>query len=174
VILQILIPYLILAAVIFGYLYYRHRKLGPVLHRVDRTLFERHNLDSLVLIIILAAASYFLIRYELNNMYPSEGERPVFVYLNIIFYVVLLLVVVAREAEKPALREKGIATARGLWIWPEVTSYRWSGRRLIININRGKKTRSEIWSVDPVEKKKIEPILKDKCPRRSKRSMKNI
>ncbi|OPL14827.1 MAG: hypothetical protein AVO34_01510 [Firmicutes bacterium ML8_F2] len=173
-ILQLLIPYFILAAVIFGYIYYRYHKLGPVLHRVDRALFVKQNLDSLVLIIILAVASYFLIRYELNNIKVVEEELPFSFYFNMFFYIVLIMAVVAREVEKPTLREKGIASARGLWNWTEIGSYRWSGRNLIVNIKRGNKTRSEIWSVDPIEKKNIAPILKDKCPRQSKRSRKKI
>ncbi|MDY6827613.1 MAG: hypothetical protein SVV67_10705 [Bacillota bacterium] len=172
-ILQLLIPYFILAVVISGYLYYRYFKLGPVLHRVDRALFVRHNLDSLVLIVILAAASYFLIRFELNNIKVVEEELPFPVHFNVFFYIVLLMAVVAREVEKPTLREKGIASARGLWNWTEIGSYRWSGRELIINIKRGSKIRSEIWSVNPVERKNIDRILKDKCPRRSRRSQKN-
>ncbi len=173
-ILQLLIPYFILAAVIFGYIYYRYLKLGPVLYRVNRALFVKQNFDSLVLIIILAVASYFLIRYELNNIKVVEEELPFSFYFNMIFYIVLLIAVVAREVEKPTLREKGIASSRGLWNWQEIGSYRWSGRNLIVNIKRGNKTRSEIWLVGPIEKKNIALILKDKCPLRSKRSRKKI
>ncbi|MDZ4133167.1 MAG: hypothetical protein U1E11_08535, partial [Dethiobacteria bacterium] len=64
---RFLFPYLFLLVIIMCYLFYRRMKLGTVLLKVDRALLTRYNNDSLLLIVIITVASYFLMRYELRS-----------------------------------------------------------------------------------------------------------
>jgi hypothetical protein len=107
VLFRLLFPYIFLLIIVLSYIYYRYYKLGPVVLRVERVLFSRYSNDSLMLIIILAAASYFLMRFELQNSTLVEEELVLGPYTYLLFYGALMLAVIAREVEKPALREKG-------------------------------------------------------------------
>jgi hypothetical protein len=169
--LRLLFPYFLLFIIVMGYLYLRRSRLGPVLLKIKRVMFSRFNNDSFILIFLLAGVSYLLIRYELQNM-PLDEQLPLGPYTFVLFYGVLLLVVIAREIEMPALREKGISTARGFWSWSEIDSFRWSKDVLTINLNRGKRKRSESWQIVPGAKKEIEQVLKQKVTRKSARSKK--
>lgn len=170
--LRFLFPYLMLAIISATYLYIRYSKLGPVMLKVNRSLLSRYNIDSFILIIIIAALSYFLGRYELQNLVSPEGSYFLGPYTYVFFYGVLFLVVILREFEKPALREKGVSTPRGFWKWEEVDSYRWSKNTVTINIARGSKKRMEIWQLEPEDKKEIEAVLKSNIKKKSKQSKK--
>jgi hypothetical protein len=170
---RLLFPYFILLIIVVGYIYARQMKLGPVLLKVDRVLFSRYSNDSFFLIIVIAAASYFLIRFELQNTAAlDETMVPLGPLTYVFFYGALLLAVIAREVEQPAFREKGISSSRGFWLWDEVDSFRWSKDVITINIARGKKKRVEVWKVNPSSKKEIDQMLKKMVPRRSGRSKK--
>ncbi len=171
-IVRLLFPYLLLALIVAGYLYMRHRQLGTVLLRVNRVLFSRYNTDSFLLIAVITAASYFLSRFELQNVQETAAASGLGPYTFIYFYGALILTVAAREFERPALREMGVSTPRGFWKWEEVSSYSWSKSTITLNINRGKKKRAEVWQVDAGDKKELEALLKQKVPKRSKRSQK--
>lgn len=169
---RLLFPYFFLLLIVLIYLYYRYLKLGPALLKVKRILFTRYNTDSLFLVAILAAASYFLGRYELQSM-PAPAESLLLgPFTYVFFYGALMLVVIAREAERPALRERGISTSRGFWKWDEVDTYRWSKDVLTVNISRGRKKRAEVWQVNLSDKKEIDQILKKMVQKRPGRSKK--
>ncbi len=171
--LRLIIPYIILAVIVTAYFYFRRRKLGPVLLKVDRKFFSVHNTDSFLLIMIIAAAAYFLLRFELQNFVSSPGYPEPGHYAVALFYGVLILAVIAREAEKPALREKGISSPRGLYTWGEIDSYRWSKQLLTLNVLRGKRIRPEMWPITDAEsKRQISYMLKKKVPRKQKRAKK--
>ncbi len=171
-IFRLLFPYFFLLLIVLVYLYFRHLKLGPVLLKVDRYFFSRHNGDSIFLIIIIAVISFFLARYEIINSLPADETLILGPFTYIIFYGVLLLVVISREVEKPTLREKGISSSRGFWLWAEIESFRWSKNILTINFAKGKRKRAEAWRVSPPAKKEIDQVLKKMTPKRSGRSKK--
>ncbi len=170
--LRLIFPYFVLFMIVFGYLYYRHRKLGPVVIKLNRVLLSRFHADSLILILILAGTSYLLVRFEMRNRFPDD---PMLLgpYTYVFFYVALLLVVIAREIERPSFREKGISTARGFWVWAEVESYRWTKDVLTIAIQRGKRKRSESWQMVPGSKKDVEQVLKHKVEKKQARKKKS-
>ncbi len=170
--LRFLFPYLMLAVITATYLYIRYSKLGPVMMKVNRSLLSRYNSDSFILIIIIMAVSYFLGRYELQTLTSPEGSYFLGLYTYVFFYGVLFLIVILREFERPALRERGISTPRGFWKWSEVDAYRWSKNVLTINISRGNKKRMEVWQLEPDEKKEIEAVLKSNIKKKSKQSKK--
>ena len=170
--LRLIFPYILLAAVICGYIYFRYHTLGPILLRVNRVLFSRYNLDSLLLIIIISVASYFLSGLDLQNVPAAQDGLVLGPYTYVYFYLVLILTVIAREVEKPAIREKGISTPRGFYRWVEVISFQWTKNTLKVFIERNNKKRSEIWEVEPSDKKKLDQLLKDNVQKRSKRSKK--
>lgn len=172
--IRLLFPYVLLMLIVLGYLYYRYYKLGPTLLKVDRILFSRYNNDSLMLIIILAATSYFLMRFDLQNISSMEETLPLGPYTYVYFYGALMLVVIAREAERPAIRDKGISTPRGFWIWSEIESFRWSKDVLTISINRGKRKRIETWQVKESAKKEVDQMLKKMVPKRSGKGRKKV
>lgn len=164
---RLLFPYIFLLIIVLSYIYYRYYKLGPVVSRVERVLFSRYSNDSLMLIIILAAASYFLMRFELQNSIPVEEELVLGPYTYLLFYGALMLAVIAREVEKPALREKGISSSRGFWLWSEIESFRWSKDVLTLSIKRGSRKRGEAWQIKPESKKELDQMLKKMLPKRS-------
>ncbi len=171
--LRLVVPYIILAGIIAGYIYFRRRKLGPILLKVDRQFFSVHNTDSFLLILIIAAAGYLLLRLELQNLVSSPGYSGPGHYAVAFFYGSLVLAVIAREAEKPALREKGISSPRGFYTWQEIDSYNWSKLLLTLNVLRGKRIRPEVWPIaDAESKRRISYILKKKVPRKKKRPKK--
>lgn len=165
---RLLFPYIVLLGIVVYYVYSRYRKLGPTLLKMDRKLLSRHNADSLILIIIIGAASYMLARYEIVSTLPAEDQLPLGPFAYIIFYGVLMLIVISREIERPALREKGISSSRGFWYWHEVESFRWSKNILTLNLSRGKRRRVEIWDVKPQAIKEIDLLLKKMAPGRGK------
>ncbi|MBW6462792.1 MAG: hypothetical protein ACNA7Z_01270 [Dethiobacteria bacterium] len=165
--LRLLFPYLLLLFIVIGYVYYRYYKLGPILLKVDRVLLSRYNNDSLMLIVILAAASYFLMRFDLQNISAVEDVLLLGPYTYVYFYGALMVAVIAREVEKPAIREKGISTPRGFWKWSEVESFRWSKDVLTITIDRGKRKRMEAWQVKADAKKELDQMMKKMVPKRS-------
>jgi hypothetical protein len=167
VVLRLIFPYIILILIVAFYIYFRHLKLGPVIQKIKRRLLSRYNADSFFLIVIITLASYFLARYELTGSYATDDPILFGPYTYIFFYGALLLVVICREAERPALREKGISSARGFWLWEQIDSYRWSKDLLTLTIRRGKRKRTEIWQVDLSTKKEVDTILKNKLPKRS-------
>jgi len=171
-IFRLLFPYFFLSLIVLGYLYFRHVKLGPVLLKVDRKFFSSYNSDSIFLIIIIAIISFFLARYEIINSLPGDETLILGPFTYIIFYGVLLLVATSREVEKPALREKGISSSRGFWLWQEIESFRWSKSILTINFARGKRKRVEAWQISPMAKKEIDQFLKKMVPKRTGRSKK--
>ncbi len=172
-IIRLLFPYILLMLIVFGYMYIRRLQLGAVLFKVNRILISRYNADSLVLILIITAASYFLSRFDMQNAVLAETAL-LGSYAYVYFYAALVLVVVVREVERPALREKGISTPRGFWKWEEVASYRWSKQTLSLSINRNNRKRSENWQFDKVDKKELDAILKAKIPKQNKRLKKKI
>ncbi len=175
--LRLLFPYVLLMLIVACYFYFRQRKLGKIVLKIDRALFSRYNLDSLFLIVIIAVASYFLGRFEMQNL-DSLGQAPPIPYLGsasyFLFYYALVLVVIAREVEKPALREKGISSPRGFWKWEEVESFRWSKDVLTLQIKRGNRKRAEIWLVNSRSKKALSGLLKKMIPKRGSRTVKKV
>jgi len=172
--IRLLFPYMILILIVLIYLYFRQSKLGNVILKINRVLISRYSTDSLFLIAILTAVSYFLVRYELSNLPPVEDgviQNPI---AYVIFYAVLIIVVIAREVERPAIREKGISTSRGFWRWDEIESFRWSKHVLMITVARGKRKRIESWQVVPNAKKEVEQHLKKLIPKKSSRAKKKI
>lgn len=169
---RFLFPYLFLLVIILCYLFYRSVKLGIVLLKVDRALFTRYNNDSLLLIVIITVASYFLMRYELQSGLNSPETLILGPYTYAFFYIALIGAVIAREVEQPALREKGIASSRGFWLWREVESVRWTKNVVTLSINRGGKKRAEIWEISPAKKKELDLILKKMVTRPSGKSKK--
>jgi hypothetical protein len=172
VIIRLIFPYFFLLLIVLVYLYYRYLKLGPVLLKVKRELFTRYNVDSLFLIIIIAAASYFLARFELQSTVSSAETLPLGPLTYVYFYGALILVVILREIERPAFREKGISSSRGFWLWQDVDSFRWSKNILTLNIIKGKRKRAEAWQIDPSAKKEIDQVLKKMVPKRTSRPKK--
>ncbi len=170
--LRLIFPYILLALVICGYIYFRYNKLGSILLKVNRVLFSRYNLDSLMLIIIISVASYFLSGLDLQNVPAAQDALVLGSYTYSYFYLVLILTVIAREIEKPAIREKGISTPRGFYIWNEVVSFQWTKNTLKVLIERNNKKRSEIWEVGPSDKKRLNQLLKDNVQKRSRRTKK--
>ncbi len=167
--IRLMFPYVLLLLIIVAYFYLRHRQLGPVLLKVNRILFSRYNTDSFLLILLIGLGSYFLSRldpYEANAAVDALVLGP---YTYLFFYAALILTVIGREVEKPALREKGISTPRGFWKWDEVSSYRWSKNTVTLSINRGRKKRQEVWEVNAGDKKEIDALLKKMSPKRHRR-----
>jgi hypothetical protein len=171
---RFLFPYLFLLVIILCYLFYRRMKLGLVLLKVDRALFTRYNNDSLLLIVIITVASYFLMRYELQSGLNSPETLILGPYTYAFFYIALIAAVIAREVEQPALREKGIASSRGFWLWREVESVRWTKNVVTLSINRGGKKRAEIWEISPAKKKELDLILKKMVTRPSGNRKKKV
>ncbi len=169
---RLLFPYFILLLIVAGYIYFRHHKLGPVILKINRRLLTRYNTDSFFLILAIAAASYFLARYELANTPVTEDTTVFGPYAYIVFYGALLLAVICREVERPALREKGISSPRGFWLWPEVDSFRWSKNILTTNVSRGRRKRTETWQIEPSAKKATDQVLKKMVPKRTGSSSK--
>lgn len=157
---RLLIPYVFLLAIIFGYFYYRRKKLGPVLLKMDRVLFSRHNIDSLLLVIIIAGLSYFLARFEVQNVPLPEEPLLLGPFSYSFFYGFLMLVVIGREIERPTIREKGIASSRGFWSWHDVESYRWGKDVITFSIVSNKKKRLYSWQIAASTKKEVDQILK--------------
>ncbi len=170
---RFLFPYFFLALIVMGYIYFRYYRLGPVLLKVKRKFFSRYNNDSFLLIAILGAASYFLLRFELDNAYQVEEMLFLGPYTYVFFYGALMLAVIAREAENPALREKGFSTPRGFFKWAEVETFRWSKDVITVVINRGRRKRSESWQVDLSQKKEIDQLLRQLTPKRNKNKKKS-
>jgi len=170
--LRLIFPYILLAVIICGYIYIRYRKLGPITLRVNRVLFSRYNLDSLLLVIIISVASYFLSGLDLQSVPAAQDAQVLGPYTYAYFYLVLIFTVIAREVEKPAIRERGISTPRGFYIWSEIVSFQWTKNTLKVFIERNNKKRSEVWEVEPSDKKKLDQILKDYVRKSSKRSKK--
>ena len=169
---RLLFPYLFLAVIILCYLFYRRMKLGVVLLKVDRVLFARYNNDSLLLIIIITVASYFLMRYELRSGLNSPETLILGPYTYAFFYIALIAAVIVREVEQPTLREKGIASSRGFWLWREIEAVRWAKNVMTLNISRGGKKRAEIWEINPAKKKELDLILKKMVTKPSGKSKK--
>lgn len=169
---RLLFPYLFLALIVLGYLYSRYLKLGPIILKVKRELFTRYNNDSLFLVLVIAAASYFLARYEIQNTLPTDDTLILGPFTYVLFYGVLMLVVISREIEHPTLREKGVSSSRGFWLWSDIDSFRWSKNVLTLNITRGKRKRTETWQIKAQAKKEVDQVLKKMVPKRSNRSKK--
>lgn len=168
--IRLMFPYILLFLIVVVYLYVRRLQLGSVLLKVNRALFSRYNADSFMLIIVITAVSYFLSRFDLQDI-PAAAESMILgPYTYAYFYGALVLTVILREIEKPALREKGISTSRGFWKWDEILSYRWSKNTVTLSISRGKKKRSEIWQVNGADKKELDSLLKKMVPKRTGRS----
>ena len=165
---RITLPYFLLFIAAFIYIYYRHKKLGPVLKKVDRHFLTKHNLDSFFLIFIMAVLSFYLMNLESQNESVAEGFSAVTPSYQMIFYIVLLLVVIARELEKPAFREKGFSTPRGFWLWEEIVGYRWNNNVLSLSLASGKKRRTETWLIQAAEKQEEEQYLKKMEPKKTR------
>lgn len=159
---RFLFPYLFLLVIIMCYLFYRRMKLGTVLIKVNRALFTRYNNDSLLLIVIITVASYFLMRYELQSGLNSPETLILGPYTYAFFYIALIATVIAREVDQPTLRVNGIASSRGFWLWREVESVRWTKNVVTLSIKRGGKKRAEIWEINPQKKKELDLMLKKK------------
>ncbi|MGM0651626.1 MAG: DUF5673 domain-containing protein [Bacillota bacterium] len=170
--IRVVFPYLLLALVICGYIYFRYKKLGTILFKVNRVLFSRYNLDSLLLIIMISVGSYFLSGLDLHNVPAAQDAMVLGPYTYSFFYLVLILTVIVREVEKPAIRERGISTPRGFYLWSEIASFQWIKNTLKIMIARGNKKRSEIWEVELSDKKKLDQLLKEFVPKSSRSSKK--
>ena len=170
--LRLLFPYMLLLLIVLFYIYLRYLKLGPVILKVKRDLFTRYSADSVFLVIILAAASYFLARFELQGIDPTDQDLLFGPLTFVYFYAALIVAVIAREVESPAIREKGISTSRGFWLWKEIDSFRWSKNLLTVTIARGKRKRIEVWPVKPAAKKELDLLLKKMVPKRSKQQKK--
>jgi len=169
---RLIFPYIFLLFIVVGYIAFRYYKLGPIIMKVNRRFFSRSNNDSYFLIVVLAAASYFLMRYEIENL-PFEAESFILgPYSYAFFYLALMAAVIAREVERPALREKGISTSRGFWQWSEIESYRWSKDILYITISRGKRKKGEQMQINPTAKKELDQVLKKMVPKRSDKGKK--
>lgn len=164
---RLLFPYAFLLLVIACYLAFRQYKLGPLIMKIERHYLSRANSDSFVLIVVLAVASYFLMRYEIKIL-PAEAANFLFGPITFaVFYPVLLAAVIAREVESPQIRKKGLATARGFWLWSEVESFRFSKDILHLSLKRGKRRRDEEMQIKAGTKKELTRILKETMPKRS-------
>lgn len=154
-----IIPYFLLCLAVFAYLFYRRRKLGPVLMKVNRVLLSAHNADSFILIILFVAVSIFLFRLELRENAPSPWSPD---YMRLLsFYILLLAAFTAREMERPQLRQRGVSSPRGFHRWEQVCSYHWQGQVLTLYTAWGKKTRPEVWLVaSPRARTEINRLLK--------------
>ena len=173
-IFRLLFPYVFLLLVVVCYLAFRQYKLGPVIMKIERNYFSRTNTDSFLLIVVLAVASYFLMRYEIKSL-PAEAKNFLFGPVTFaLFYPVLLAAVIAREVESPQIRKKGLATARGFWLWKEVQSFRFSRDVLYLNLFRGKRQRDEEIQIKAGTKKELNRVLKEMMPKRSGKGKKRV
>jgi hypothetical protein len=159
--LRMAVPYLLLALVVLAYLVYRRRKYGRVIYRVDRVLFSRSNVDVFVSLAVFAVVIALFIRYDLRLANGAAPWSPdVLRESNILFYLALFAVFALRQTEKPAIREFGISSPRGNWLYERIASYRWSGATVLLKIPQGKRTRTENWQIPPQSKKELTGMLK--------------
>lgn len=160
--LRMAIPYLLLGLIVLAYLAYRRKKMGRVVLKVERILFSRASADVFLSLALFAVVCALFIRFELKQFAGAQFLSKAFLLnSNIMFYAVLFLVFALRQTEKPALREYGISSPRGNWLWEKIASYRWAGETVVLQITHGKKTRSEIWHIPPPRKKELTAALKN-------------
>lgn len=173
------IPYILLAALITGYLLYRSRKTGQVTFKVKCVLFNRVNLDLLLSIILVCALCAFFMWSDLKkfNELAFAGAAAAssrWVYgSRIVFFVVLSIVFLARQLERPALRERGISSARWFWPWEQIRSFHWNGTVLQFKIGAAKKQVTETWAVVPEQKQELDRLLKLNVKKQGKKNKKN-
>ncbi len=168
--LRLILPYIILFTTMFFYIYFRYRKLGSVIMKFDRVYFCRYNLDSHFLVVIIGVTSFLLARYQLSLLEEAHIRSEIDTISVALFYLVLLMVVVLRELERPSIRQGGISSPRGFWLWSEVKSYSWSKNLLRLNLVRNDKKKAELWLVSPAFKKEINDYLKKMVKHRNDQS----
>lgn len=169
------LPFILLAALIAGYLIYRNRKTGGVTFKVKHLLFNRVNLDLLLSALLVCALCALFLRSDLiklNELLPAEASTADGRWIygsRIIFYIVLVIGFLARQLERPALREKGISSARWFWTWDQVKSYRWNSNLLVFQIGYSKKQVTETWAVEPEQKQELDRLLRQRTRKRDKK-----
>lgn len=173
------LPFVLLAALIAGYLIYRNRKTGRVTFKIKHVLFNRVNLDLLLSALLVCALCALFFRSDLNKLNDLLAAKNAaadgrWIYgSRIIFYSVLTAVFLMRQLERPALREKGISSARWFWTWDQVKSYRWNSNLLVFQIGNSKKQVTETWAVVPEQKQELDRLLRQSVRKRGKKSKKN-
>jgi hypothetical protein len=169
------IPYLILAALATGYLLFRRRRTGRVTFKVRQTLFNRVNLDLLLTVVLICLLCAFFLWSDLNkyNEIAAAGNdvESRWIYgARIVFYLLLAAVFGAKQLERPALRERGISSARWFWPWNQIKSYRWNGLVLQFKIRTARKEITESWSVAPEQKQELDRLLRQNIKKQEKKT----
>lgn len=170
------VPFALLAALIIAYLVYRRHKTGRVTLRVRRILFHRVNLDLLFSALLVCALCAFFIKSDLKKLnellaLETAAASSLFVYKGrIVFYITLMAVFLARQLERPALREKGISSSRWFWNWDRINSYRWNGLMLEFQVGDSKKKAVETWAVAREQKQELNRLLKQKIKKQGKKT----
>lgn len=173
-----LLPFLLLVVLIAGYLLYRNRKTGQVTFKVSQVLFNRINLDLLISTLLVCAVCAFFLWSDLKKLNDlavagAAASTDRWIYgSRIVFYIFLMIAFLARQLERPALREKGISSARWFWPWEQIKSYRWNGTLLEFQLGNSKKQTAETWAVVPEQKKELDRLLRQKLKKQGKRSNK--
>lgn len=172
------LPFLLLAVLAAAYLLYRSSKTGRVTFKIKYVLFNRANLDLLLSILLICALCAFFLWSDLKKFIefagPAAASNSRWIYgSRIVFYVVLVAVFLARQLERPALRERGISSARWFWPWEQIKSYHWSGTVLQFKIGAAKKQITETWAVDPGQKQELDRLLRQNIKKPGKKIRKS-
>lgn len=163
-------PYVLLALLTAGYLIYRSHKTGPVTFRVKYILFNRANLDLFLSILLVCALCGLFLWSDFKRFNEFTDLNSRWVYgSRMVFYILLVVIFLARQLEPPALREKGISSSRWFWTWDRIKTYRWSGSLLEFQIGNSKRKVSETWAVAPEQKPELDRLLRQRISRSEKK-----
>lgn len=171
-----LIPFALLAVMIGGYLLLRRYKTGAVIYRVKRILVSRENFDLMVSFLLICGICFLFGWSDLKQLKKLIGDgitdlTGMQVYGGrALFYLILIIVFLIKQLERPAVRESGISSARWFWSWDRIKFYRWRGTLLEFKINRGNKQLTERWPVIPEQKKELDRLLRQKVKKKVKKS----
>ncbi len=172
------IPFLLLAILATAYQLYRNHKTGKVTFKIKHELFNRVNLDLLLSILLVCALCAYFLWSDLKKFIVIVGSEagtvdgPLIYGCRIVFYIVLVAVFIAKQLERPALREKGISSARWFWPWDQIKSYKWSGTVLQFKIGTAKKQINETWVVVPEQKQELDRLLRKNIKKQGKKTKK--
>lgn len=168
------LPYVLLALLTSGYLIYRSHKTGPVTFRVKYILLNRANMDIFLSVLLVCALCAIFLWSDLKRFNEFADLSSRWVYgSRIVFYVLLVAVFLARQLERPALREKGISSSRWFWTWDRIKTYRWNGSLLEFQIGNSKRMVSETWAVAAEQKPELDRILRLKINKVEKKKKKS-
>ncbi len=164
------LPYVLLALLTAGYLIYRSHKTGPVTFRVKYILCNRANLDLFLSVLLVCALCALFVWFDLKKFNDFSDPTGRLVYgSRIVFYILLIAVFLARQFERPALREKGISSSRWFWTWDRIKTYRWNGSLLEFQIGNSKRKVSETWAVAAEQKQELDRLLRQKINKAEKK-----